>query len=292
MGGSVSVESHLSVKDIYYFSAQTGFTVAEVEYFFRRFRVIKTNDVAAMDPTDPDETLASPNVKSPLKSNTSGREKDDDANITGDAGIMVDNETGAAAFLDQLNMDWLLARIYFTIFPHGKKITFSDFLNAIKEWRRKTSKEKLEFYFTILDYDEDGVVSASDLSVIIQHLYHHKFAVGNRIRIRNDGRVGTLQYLGEADFAFGVWAGIQLDERLGKHNGTVKGKQYFTCEPGYGVFVQYTFIEPLEHYSLACDILNHATGYEGTLGLNKEQFVVALERDSYLLDLIMNERLF
>ena len=39
-----------------------------------------------------------------------------------------------------------------------------------------------------------------------------------------------------------VWcvlqAGVELDEQVGKNNGTVKGQQYFECESGFGVFVK------------------------------------------------------
>jgi hypothetical protein len=33
-------------------------------------------------------------------------------------------------------------------------------------------------------------------------------------------------------------AGVALDDQVGKNNGTVKGKTYFECEPGCGVFVK------------------------------------------------------
>ena len=32
----------------------------------------------------------------------------------------------------------------------------------------------------------------------------------------------------------GHWVGVQFDEPVGKNNGRVKGKQYFTCSDGYG----------------------------------------------------------
>ncbi|XP_041431214.1 CAP-Gly domain-containing linker protein 3-like [Xenopus laevis] len=35
-----------------------------------------------------------------------------------------------------------------------------------------------------------------------------------------------------------MWVGIELHSRLGKHEGTVKGKEHFRCKPTHGVFVR------------------------------------------------------
>lgn len=63
--------------------------------------------------------------------------------------------------------------------------------------------------------------------------------IGSRVCVNsNDGnvKVGILRFLGTADFAKGDWAGIELSEKLGKNDGSVLGKRYFTCEPLYGLF--------------------------------------------------------
>ena len=36
---------------------------------------------------------------------------------------------------------------------------------------------------------------------------------------------GVLRYIGETDFAKGVWAGVELDEPYGKNDGAVAGKR-------------------------------------------------------------------
>ncbi|KAI8867168.1 Cap-Gly domain-containing protein [Ramicandelaber brevisporus] len=55
----------------------------------------------------------------------------------------------------------------------------------------------------------------------------------------DDGRRGTVRYSGEAGFGGGgYWIGVELDEPLGKHNGTVDGTQYFSCRNKHGVFVR------------------------------------------------------
>jgi dynactin complex subunit len=59
--------------------------------------------------------------------------------------------------------------------------------------------------------------------------------VGDKVLV-GGAKSGTLQYIGKTDFAQGVWAGVQLDEPLGKNDGAVAGKRYFQCQPKYGLF--------------------------------------------------------
>ena len=36
------------------------------------------------------------------------------------------------------------------------------------------------------------------------------------------------------DFASGQWAGIELNDPVGKNDGSVNGIRYFKCRPKYG----------------------------------------------------------
>ena len=49
---------------------------------------------------------------------------------------------------------------------------------------------------------------------------------------------GTIAFIGETQFAPGVWAGILLDEPIGKNDGSVNGVRYFACQPLCGIFAK------------------------------------------------------
>ena len=65
----------------------------------------------------------------------------------------------------------------------------------------------------------------------------HDFVVGNRVLVGGD-RAGVIAFLGTTLFSRGEWAGVILDDPLGKNNGVVQGVQYFQCEPNHGVFAR------------------------------------------------------
>lgn len=47
-----------------------------------------------------------------------------------------------------------------------------------------------------------------------------------------------IRYLGTADFAPGLWLGLELRSPKGKNDGSVSSRRYFTCRPGHGVLVR------------------------------------------------------
>ena len=70
------------------------------------------------------------------------------------------------------------------------------------------------------------------------------FKVGDRV-IVNGNKSGVVAFIGEAKFKEGEWAGVELDEKLGKNDGSVNGKRYFKCEAMFGVFAPIQKVERL-----------------------------------------------
>ncbi|XP_078443740.1 tubulin folding cofactor B isoform X2 [Wolffia australiana] len=63
--------------------------------------------------------------------------------------------------------------------------------------------------------------------------------VGDRCEIEAGEKRGVVRFVGKAEtLTPGFWVGIELDEPLGKHDGMVKGKRYFQCQPQHGLIVR------------------------------------------------------
>jgi len=56
-------------------------------------------------------------------------------------------------------------------------------------------------------------------------------------------RLGIIKYLGKLHFSPLLWAGIEYDDPVGKNDGEVKGKRYFTCKQKFGGFVKVENVE-------------------------------------------------
>ncbi|XP_066551402.1 CAP-Gly domain-containing linker protein 2 isoform X2 [Amia ocellicauda] len=63
------------------------------------------------------------------------------------------------------------------------------------------------------------------------------FVVGERVWV-NGVKPGCIHYLGETQFAPGQWAGVVLNELVGKNDGSVGGVRYFECQPLQGIFTR------------------------------------------------------
>ncbi|KAH7321201.1 dynein associated protein-domain-containing protein [Stachybotrys elegans] len=63
------------------------------------------------------------------------------------------------------------------------------------------------------------------------------FEVGQTVQL-TDGRKGIVRFVGQTSFQVGEWIGVELEEKTGKNDGSVRGERYFDCPMGYGMFVK------------------------------------------------------
>ncbi|XP_067335084.1 CAP-Gly domain-containing linker protein 4-like isoform X1 [Channa argus] len=62
--------------------------------------------------------------------------------------------------------------------------------------------------------------------------------VGMQVLLSSANEMAFIRYLGTADFAPGLWLGLELRRPKGKNDGSVGGRRYFTCRPDHGVLVR------------------------------------------------------
>ncbi|KAI9183215.1 hypothetical protein H9P43_004132 [Blastocladiella emersonii ATCC 22665] len=56
-------------------------------------------------------------------------------------------------------------------------------------------------------------------------------------------RRGAVKFVGLTDFKPGVWVGVEYDEPVGKHDGSVGGKSYFAARSKHGAFLRPNRVE-------------------------------------------------
>ena len=72
------------------------------------------------------------------------------------------------------------------------------------------------------------------------------FSVGDRVLVSGN-KQGVIAFLGPTRFAKGEWAGVVLDEAVGKNDGSVQGVRYFDCAPNKGIFARPEKLEPVHN---------------------------------------------
>jgi tubulin-folding cofactor B len=68
-----------------------------------------------------------------------------------------------------------------------------------------------------------------------------KIIVGDRCEVQSEegwNRRGQVKFVGETSFKPGYWVGVEYDEPVGKHDGTVDGTKYFDSRPKHGAFLR------------------------------------------------------
>ncbi|KAI6657981.1 Dynactin subunit 1-like isoform X4 [Oopsacas minuta] len=69
--------------------------------------------------------------------------------------------------------------------------------------------------------------------------------IGSRVIVKDRNVRGTIRFSGNTNFSTGKWIGVELDEAVGKNNGSVAGRIYFLCDDDHGIFVRQNQIDVL-----------------------------------------------
>lgn len=113
---------------------------------------------------------------------------------------------------------------------------YEQLTDTVREWKRKNQLGRF-------DPDAKGRLS--------QAVQEAQKAVEDRgieigARCESLGKRGVVRYIGpipEITDSGAPWVGIQLDEPLGKNDGSLKGTRYFQCNDKYGSFVKPQSVE-------------------------------------------------
>ncbi|XP_057184057.1 CAP-Gly domain-containing linker protein 4-like isoform X4 [Triplophysa rosa] len=65
-----------------------------------------------------------------------------------------------------------------------------------------------------------------------------KLHLGMHVLLLSANEMGIIRYIGTADFAPGLWLGLELRSPKGRNDGCVGSRRYFSCRPGHGVLVR------------------------------------------------------
>ncbi|XP_051981784.1 CAP-Gly domain-containing linker protein 2-like isoform X2 [Xyrauchen texanus] len=100
------------------------------------------------------------------------------------------------------------------------------------------------------------------------------FVVGERVWV-NGVKPGVIAYLGETQFSPGQWAGVVLNDLVGKNDGSVNGVRYFECQPLQGIFTRPSKLTR-QHIGDGIDELQQNAQLQGGVGAAGQRVVMPL----------------
>lgn len=72
--------------------------------------------------------------------------------------------------------------------------------------------------------------------------------IGSKVLFKSE--LGVVRFVGETEFAPGVWIGVELQDANGKNDGSVKDVRYFECADKHGIFVRETMLEVVDESNI------------------------------------------
>lgn len=109
---------------------------------------------------------------------------------------------------------------------------------------------------------DDNSSTAKQEEIELAEIADRGIKVGARCQITEGSRRGTVRYVGKipeipaAQPAQLYWVGVELDEPLGKNDGSIKGVRYFQASHNHGAFVKPALVEVGDFPSELDDLLD------------------------------------
>lgn len=82
-------------------------------------------------------------------------------------------------------------------------------------------------------------------SLTSAHLSGSDVKLGDRVIVQSSqgSKAGVLRYYGNTEFGSGLWCGVELDEPLGKNDGTVAGVRFvIPAKCGFEEIIPFFFL--------------------------------------------------
>ncbi|CUM64321.1 uncharacterized protein PRCAT00001921001 [Priceomyces carsonii] len=76
-----------------------------------------------------------------------------------------------------------------------------------------------------------------------------KFFLGQNVLVKD--LPGIVKFVGPTEFAQGTWIGIELDQHVGRNDGSVNGIRYFTCvkqDKNHGIFAKEEIVSTVDEH--------------------------------------------
>ncbi|GMF59521.1 unnamed protein product [[Candida] boidinii] len=119
---------------------------------------------------------------------------------------------------------------------------YNKMSNTVRKWKQD---QKLGRFDPEFNNKKNEIIEKSNKK-------SENFKINDRCIINNGKddikdikRLGEIKYIGkipEIDNE-NIWIGVELDEPLGKNDGSIKGVRYFQCQKNYGSFVKPSVVE-------------------------------------------------
>ncbi|CAF3940139.1 unnamed protein product [Rotaria sordida] len=159
--------------------------------------------------------------------------------------LTIPNETMLSSSQSELNSSTpsMISRSLFIEEEQLQPIQTSTFqikhIIDLDDNRPQENENTLEQKYNILSSQS---IETSPNPIINNNNNIEDYTIGSRVIVNTGHSIynksGTIRFIGEMSIKTGIWYGIELDEQVGKNNGSLDGHIYFKCQDKHGIFVR------------------------------------------------------